>query len=153
MSTDASTTATATASPSEHELSTTLPPPPLPPASSLKHSNGETESVDSDHSGHSDGSDGSDGSDSYETVDLAESELYQVLSLFLSRTPKEGADENTPTENVTDVLAGLRSSVEKLNGLLQTLVSATQATASSTSGQGSSSSSSHRRHRVKSSTH
>lgn len=132
-----------------------VPPPQLPhPTTSAHHSDGdnegETESVASNHSGLSEGSDGTESSTSYETVDLAESELYQVLSLFLSRTPEEGADENTPTENVTDVLAGLKNSVDKLNGLLQALVTATQTTTSSTSGPGSSS---HRRHKVKSSSH
>lgn len=80
----------------------------------------------------------------FETIDLVESELYQVLSLFLSRTPSEDAEADEPTENITDVLAGLKESVDTLNSLLQNAVTTMAATAS----QQKSSSSSLRRHRT-----
>lgn len=67
--------------------------------------------------------------DSYSEVDLESSELYQVLSLFLQRTPPEGADDDEPTENVTDVLASLKDSVDNLNNLLKTLTTTLATTA------------------------
>lgn len=80
-----------------------------------------TEAVDDGVS--EEGSEGfSDSESEFETVDLAQSELYQVLTCFLSRTPEEGADDDEPTENVTDVLAGLKDSVDTLNGLLKTAI-------------------------------
>ncbi len=79
----------------------------------------------------------------FETVDLAESELYQVLSLFLNRTPAEDDDEDTPSENVTDVLSGLKDSVDRLNNILTTLV--TQNTRAPSSAL--------RRHKVRSTNH
>lgn len=99
----------------------------------------ETESYDS-------ADDDSDNDSEYETVDLAQSEIYQVLNLFLSRSPTEEQDEYEQTENVADVLHSLRESVDKLTAVLQNAVS-TLASASSASQHKSSSSV--RRHRTK----
>jgi len=108
------------------------------PASTVE-ADGETESLASDTS---------DGSE-FETVDLAQSELYQVLNLFLSRSPEEGQDDDEPTENVADVLSGLRDSVDNLTSVLQKAVVAFSAASAATAQQKSSSSSSLRRHRTK----
>ena len=96
-------------------------PPPAPPANvEPHHSPDVVESTQTD-----DGlSEASSSDEDYETVDLAESELYQVLSLFLNRTPEDDSVPDEPTENVTDVLAGLKNSVDTLNRVLTTLVTA-----------------------------
>lgn len=119
--------------------STSTTPPPA--------DEGETESYDS---AEEDDDDDSDDDSEYETVDLAQSELYQVLNLFLSRSPTEDQDDDEPTENVADVLNSLRESVDNLTATLQTAVS-TLATASASASSSSShkSSSSVRRHRTK----
>lgn len=135
--TNTNTSTTAAVDPVEVNLIEADPQPEPEPQPELSADEGATESeLDSD----------GDGESEFETVDLAESELYQVLSLFLNRTPAEDADEDEPTENITDVLAGLKESVDTLNGLLQNAVSTM--TSASAAAQQKRSGSSLRRHRT-----